>query len=80
MSTYHNKMMNLPLGESCPDENPALLVYKMGHRDARHAAAEIALEADREIQMLRDTLETCLECLVDQFALFSDEIRGAPKR
>ena len=45
--TYHNRIMNIKMigGEG----------YKEGHRDARHAAAEIALEADAEIEELRRT-------------------------
>lgn len=32
------------------------IAYKYGHRDARHAAAEIALEAQAEIARLREVL------------------------
>ena len=51
----HKQIMNLPLirvdgGEDHPIE------YKFGHRDARHAAAELALTADAEIERLRTAL------------------------
>jgi len=36
-----------------PQDRPP---YKQGHRDARHAAAELALKADAEIERLRDAL------------------------
>lgn len=61
---FHGRMVNIPtdpdklasaqsqevfgagtLGERC---------YKLGHRDARHAAAEIANEADRRIEVLEE--------------------------
>lgn len=31
--------------------------YKLGHRDARHAAAELALKADARIEELEETLK-----------------------
>jgi len=44
---YHGRIMNIqcvvPTSVIWPTS------YKFGHRDARHAAAEIALEAQREI-------------------------------
>lgn len=52
--SYQANIMNIP----CRDEKAgaeehagcsAYLAYKHGHRDARHEAAEIAVEADREI-------------------------------
>lgn len=51
---YHNRMMNIQddvSGGMSPGENR--VAYKVGHKDARHAAAEIALEADAEIERLR---------------------------
>jgi hypothetical protein len=51
----HNRMFNL----RC--EVPPMVVddqaYKLGHRDARHAAAELANEADEQIRKLREALE-----------------------
>lgn len=37
------------------------LAYKIGHRDARHAAAELALAAGAEIERLRAALEFACE-------------------
>jgi hypothetical protein len=39
--------MNQATGKDCPDELPARMLYKQGHRDARHAAAELSIEADQ---------------------------------
>lgn len=49
MSDYHRKVMNLPLPSRVYDRDSH---YKSGARDARHAAAEIAAEADAEIARL----------------------------
>ena len=53
----HNQIMNLRVA---PTElatslyaGDTTLAYKIGHRDARHAAAELALAADAEIERLR---------------------------
>ena len=45
--SYHQRIMNIPAYDDAPFE------YKEGHRDARHAAAEIASEADAEVERLR---------------------------
>ena len=39
------------------------LAYKIGHRDARHAAAELALAADAEIERLRILLDDARDSL-----------------
>ncbi len=43
--SYHGRIMNIRDGT----DGAASIEYKRGHRDARHAAAEIALEADARI-------------------------------
>ena len=53
---YHGRIMNL---RSNPDAVSD--TYMTGHRDARHAAAEIATEADRTIAALVDALENLLK-------------------
>lgn len=49
MSDYHGRIMNLPVIELIK-KNDTKNDYLRGHRDARHAAAEIAGEADRQIE------------------------------
>ena len=39
----HRLMMNLPMTGEPPNGS---LAYRLGHRDARHAGAELALQAD----------------------------------
>lgn len=76
MSKYADRINSL-------DDRHGSQEYRDGYGFAVADAADIAAEADREIQMLRDTLETCLDCLGDEFALPSDvidEVRGALKR
>ena len=50
---YHDRIMSLPV----PAERQPSIPYKEGHRDARHAAAEIAVEAESEIMSLREELD-----------------------
>jgi hypothetical protein len=48
----HGKIMNLPQTPGLPMVNATeaqLLAYKLGHRDARHAAAELALPYSAEL-------------------------------
>lgn len=48
--SYHNRVMNVPADPVKADEFLAgSMAYKHGHRDARHAAAAIAAEADAEV-------------------------------
>lgn len=49
----HDKIMNLP---SKHDNRQFAIAYKEGHRDARHAAAELALKYDSLIVKLFDAL------------------------
>lgn len=53
---YHGQIINLPATPP-PDvtESPVKdirIAYKTGHRDARHAAAELAIQADQRIEEL----------------------------
>lgn len=63
----HGQILNLNCIQENMDEDPdQRLAYKVGHRDARHAAAEIALSADKLADTLRsianrDTVETFLD-------------------
>ncbi len=54
MSDYHGRIMNLQIDKkqgAFDDRTPKeILAYKAGHRDARHAAAELAIAADRRIE------------------------------
>ena len=56
----HGQIMNLPQTPSGDFSkhaaNPAWHGYIIGHRDARHAAAEIALKADRLAEAADDLL------------------------
>lgn len=45
MSDLHGQIMNLPAHPSPNLDDAELMAYKEGHRDARHAAAELALSA-----------------------------------
>lgn len=58
MSDYHGRMMNIP----CP-KIPDSAAFALGHREARHAAAQIANEADDEILALRKRLAEATELL-----------------
>lgn len=51
MSDLHGKIMNIPANPRNSQE------YKRGHRDARHAAAELASELQAENERLRDAID-----------------------
>lgn len=60
---YHNEMMNIQESgrrELIACSGQGALSYKYGHRDARHAAAEIALKADTRIEELEQVLREVL--------------------
>lgn len=62
----HNKMMNIPCTVPADVEKfDAALAYKLGHRDARHAAAELVIRD--EIATL--TAEGCESCIGTYFLL-----------
>jgi len=55
VSNIQAQIMNLP----CSQLEPT--VYRMGHRDARHAAAELVGELEQQLDELFDVLEAlCL--------------------
>lgn len=54
-ASYHDRIMDIG-GDSRPVNS--YNNYTTGHRDARHAAAEIALEADSKIEELESGLNT----------------------
>lgn len=65
MSDYSGRIMNIQTDKmgATLDKEPLIgrdvrLAYKLGHRDARHEAAEIAIEAELEIVGLKSTLYT----------------------
>ena len=56
MESLHNKIMNIkPKGY--PKAMDMETAYKIGHRDARHEAAEMALEYESLIEELVEALE-----------------------
>jgi len=55
----HSEIMNIPTIVGTYNDE---FCYKLGHRDARHAAAELALKADARI----DELESVLSKLMDK--------------
>lgn len=59
--SLHNEIMNIPTGQlqqiAAVEETNAIRVYRMGHRDARHAAAKLSLRYEHLIEKLLDVLE-----------------------
>jgi hypothetical protein len=66
---YHGRMMNIGVEgikgtlKNDADARGIRIAYKLGHRDARHVAAEIAAEADARIAALEAQLERAREAL-----------------
>jgi hypothetical protein len=53
----HNTIMNIPTEIDFTDwSDHDRQSYKRGHRDARHAGAELSLKAEARIDELEDTL------------------------
>lgn len=50
----HSEIMNIPTIVGTYNDE---FCYKLGHRDARHAAAELALKADARIEELETVLK-----------------------
>lgn len=52
MSDYHGRIMNIPVNPLTIEHSPGRdkRLYKLGHRDARHAAAEIMLRVDELLE------------------------------
>lgn len=59
----HNEIMNIPVPSNVDYSSPAtkVIAYKFGHRDARHAAAELSLKAEARIGELEDMLKWYVE-------------------
>lgn len=56
--TLHNEIMNIPTDKLDWDVSvKESRSYKEGHRDARHAAAELSLKYDLYIDMLEDLIQ-----------------------
>lgn len=52
--SLHDDIMNIPHAfDTYPFGRMERVSYVTGHRDARHAAAELAVEADTEIERLK---------------------------
>jgi hypothetical protein len=65
-TSLHAQIINLPVNVGLAMVNATdgqLIAYKIGHRDARHAAAELANEADADIERLRAYAERLLAAL-----------------
>lgn len=91
MSDYHGRIMNIERDPSVVGQMvqcQPTAAYVFGHRDARHAAAEIVCEADKalrekdaEIARLREALGTFMEWWDTESAgpqYSADERRNAP--
>lgn len=74
---YHGRIMNIDQaqGAACSSD------YAKGHRDARHKAAEIALEAQAEIEELRQSVIALnggqeMSLKADETAKISDRLKS----
>lgn len=79
MTNYHARMMNIPCVPmhrlaGTKEARTRTGAYSWGHKDARHAAAEIANEADAELTRLRFDLEVHKR-LVDEWTEKTDWVQ-----
>ena len=73
--SYHDKIMNLQLPPARLDKpctREERIHYKEGHRDARHAAAELAIQADETIRCQQQVLDQIAQAL----GLEPDDVDG----
>ena len=62
----HNETMNIAVDPQKAQlawgdaDNDCQTIYKLGHRDARHVAAELSLKADARIEELEEVLKGLL--------------------
>lgn len=60
----HNQIMNIPCSETqsrIAVQTKNHQAYKLGHRDARHAAAELSLKAEARIDELEEVLSKLMD-------------------
>lgn len=62
----HQEIMNIPcdkikLNDVKTYSTSVIMAYKEGHRDARHAAAELSLKAEARIEELEDVIKAFLD-------------------
>ncbi len=62
----HNQIMNIPcdkikLNDVKKYSTSVVMAYKEGHRDVRHAAAELSLKAEARIDELEEILKWYIE-------------------
>lgn len=67
--SYYDRIMNIPAKPPKAIGSNHPIIYKEGHRDARHAAAEIAGEADAEIARLKNEKAELLEALENMVSI-----------
>uniref|UniRef100_A0AAU6VZ80 Uncharacterized protein n=2 Tax=unclassified bacterial viruses TaxID=12333 RepID=A0AAU6VZ80_9VIRU len=62
--SLHNEIMNIPTKtETLTTEVGCPRDYKLGHRDARHVAAELALKYDGYIERLEDHIKALVDAI-----------------
>jgi hypothetical protein len=67
-SNLHGRILNLPGAGGLSEigtTHGEQLAYRRGHSDARHAAAELAIEADSLIDELAGSLDELIYELID---------------
>lgn len=78
--SLHNQIMNLSLVEGEKFDSMSekeRIAFKVGHKEARHAAAELALGVDGEIERLRTALQSIADIPNKMVGLDWDEIDAA---
>jgi hypothetical protein len=58
----HGQIMNLPAKHTLGFHGDGDLAYRTGHRDARHAAAELALTTDATMEEAAKIIEELCMC------------------
>lgn len=70
----HNEIMNIPVDNRKHLDavsSAGAAAYKLGHRDARHAAAELSLKAEARIEELEEVLKAFLDWTTNEYGNLS---------
>ena len=74
MSDLHAKIMNLECNEPDLNRTSVAPAYRLGHRDARHAAAELAATTADRISALEAALVKAKSDALSEIALHFDKV------
>ena len=69
--SLHDEIMNIQTDKAADEKiHGQIMAYKRGHRDARHAAAELAIEHDLEMEQMKEVLRDAYTLAIGHAAAY----------